>query len=183
MKHNLTYVHRVARPARHAGCSDEFRGRDGDSPRARVDAPRAGFTLVEVSIAVLLLSIGLLGLIQVFAVSDRHTAYAREETVATSLAQEIREKIMSESFSDIVSIFDGVDTSDPSTVTLPAHDWAEHVAQHLGPTGRGVIQVDTPAENPSLPIGLLEVTVRISWHERGRQVELPLRFAVARTEP
>lgn len=139
-----------------------------------------GFTLVETMVAVFLLTIGLLGVSQVFTVSSRHTMNSRKETVANSLAQEIREKILSESFDDIVSIFDGVDTGDPSSITSPASDWANHLAAGLGPDARGTVQVDTPDEDVSLSQGMVGVTVTIYWLEAGRSLSLPVRFAVAK---
>jgi Tfp pilus assembly protein PilV len=134
-------------------------------------------------IAVVLLSVGVMATAQVFAVADRHTSHAREETAAVCLAQEIREKIMSEAFPDIYSIFNNIDTNVPATVPTPAATWAAHVASELGPRGRGQVIVATPATNATIPNGMIAVTVTISWRESGRTVSLPLRFNVAKTSP
>ncbi len=144
---------------------------------------RCGFTLIELLIAVFLLSVGILGVAQVFAVADRHTGYAREETVAVSLVQEIREKMLSETFADLVSIFNGVDTADPTTIPTPAEIWAGHVHDGLGETGRGTIVVTTPAQDSTLVNGMVGVTVTVSWSERGQAISLPMRFIVADTAP
>lgn len=151
----------------------------GPAPRTR-RGPKSGFTLVELMIAVFLMTIGVLAVSQVMAVANRHTAYAREEMIANSLAQEIREKIMSETFGDVKSIFNGVDTDNIGTITAPAADWADHVADRLGPTGRGRITVLDPEEDPDLEYGMLGVEVLLTWKERGNDVELPLKFAIAR---
>ena len=145
--------------------------------------PRAGFTLLELMIAVMMLGGGVLGVAQVFAVANRHTAHAREETAAVALAQEIREKIMSESFDDIFSIFNGVDTNDEGSISLPAQDWANHVEQELGAYGRGRVEVRTPDIDPNLSPGMIGITVTMSWREGSRSIDLPLHFAVAKTRP
>jgi prepilin-type N-terminal cleavage/methylation domain-containing protein len=142
---------------------------------------KSGFTLVELMIAVSMLAIGILGMAQVFAVADRHTAYSREETTAVYLAQEIREKILSETFTDIVSIFDNTDTEVPESVREPSQDWAQHLHDRMGPTGRGTVQVDTPADDPALANGMVGVRIVVSWREGSRTVEVPVRFAIAKT--
>ena len=150
--------------------------RPGDDP-----GHRAGFTLVELMVAVLLLSVGIMGVAQVLAVADRHTAYARTETIAVSLAQEIREKILSQNFDNVHTLFHHVDTSSPSTVPATAAAWATHVATGLGATGRGQVQVDSSADNAQLPPGLLNITITLSWRELGHTVSVPLQFMLAKT--
>ena len=138
-----------------------------------------GFTLVETMVAVFLLTIGLLGISQVFTVSSRHTMNSRKETVANSLAQEIREKIMSETFADVQSIFDGIDTNS-ETISGPAQDWAGHVLDRLGLGARGQVDVQTPAERPDLEDGMLAVVITLTWYEGTSLVELPFEFAIAK---
>lgn len=146
-------------------------------PRARDEQ---GFTLVELMISVFLLVVGVLGISQVFAISNRHTSNARLETEANNLAQEIREKIMSETFDDIESIFNGIDTNDGDSIPIPAQDWAEHVEERLGPGARGRITI-TPSEgNPDLPDGLVHVRIQLNWYEGSSLVELPMEFYVAK---
>jgi prepilin-type N-terminal cleavage/methylation domain-containing protein len=160
------------------------RGGTGNGPDCHTPeepGPRAGFTLVEVMIALVLLAVGVMGTVQVFAVASRHTAHAREETAAVCLAQEIREKIMSEAFDDIHSIFDNIDTNVPATVPTTAATWATHVTAELGPRGRGTVAVSTPANDPAIPNGMVAVTVTVSWREGSQTVSLPLRFNVAKT--
>jgi Tfp pilus assembly protein PilV len=134
-------------------------------------------------IALVLLSVGVMATAQVFAVANRHTAHAREETAGVCLSQEIREKIMSEAFADIHSIFDNIDTNVPATVPTTAATWAAHVAAELGPRGRGQVSVRTPADDATIPNGMIAVTVTVSWREGSRTVTLPLRFNVAKTSP
>jgi prepilin-type N-terminal cleavage/methylation domain-containing protein len=159
----------VTRPAPASGSARPDHGSSG------------GFTLVELMVAVVMLSIGILALAQVFAVANRHTSYAREQTAATCLAEEIREKIMSQEYDDIYGTFHGVDTDNPGSVPVVAGDWAAHLASELGAYGRGQIAVDTEDTDPSLAYGMLGVTVTITWRETFGTTTLPLRFAVAKT--
>jgi type II secretory pathway pseudopilin PulG len=150
-------------------------------PAPSVETATAGFTLVEVLIAVMFLSVGILSVAQVFSLAQRHASRAREESVAVFLAQEIREKIMSETYSDVASMFNGVDTNVPSTVPQPADEWAGHVHDRLGDVGRGRIRVRTEADDPNLGHGLLDVLITMSWREGSRTVSFPLRFLIAKT--
>jgi prepilin-type N-terminal cleavage/methylation domain-containing protein len=150
-------------------------GRAGARPQAR-----AGFTLLELLIAMMFLSVGILALAQVFAVAQRHAAHSREETVAVALVQEIREKIMSETFADVQSIFSGVDTHAPSSISLPASEWAQHLNQRLGSTARGTITVVSHNENADLPTGLLDVQIAVSWREESHTITFPMRFMIAK---
>lgn len=139
-----------------------------------------GFTLVELMVAVFLTAIGILAVSQIMTIATRHTTFAREETVATSLVQEIREKILSETFDDVRSIFDGIDTDNPGAIPLPAQTWATHVVDRLGSTGRGQIHVTTPDQDPDLLPGMLGIEVILSWYEGNSLVTLPMRFAIAK---
>jgi len=140
---------------------------------------REGFTLVELLVALSILSTGILSVAQLFIFSQRHAHDGRCETQATALAEEIREKVMSENFDDLVSIFDGVDTEYPSTITLPCQEWANHLSERLGAEGRGQVQVLEPIEDPEIVDGMLTIVVTVSWQESGQERSLPLRFSVA----
>lgn len=162
----------------------KFTGR-GNAPRTQAGANRgphraAGFTLVELMIAVFLMVIGILGISQVFAISNRHTSNARLETVANSLIQEIREKVMSENFDDIYSIFNGIDTDVIDTIPVPATDWAGHVEDRLGAEGRGQVSIVRPEDDPSLPNGMVRVSITMSWYEGSALVQFPMEFLVAK---
>lgn len=132
-------------------------------------------------IAVMLLGVGVLALAQVFSVANQHTSFAREQTIATRLAEEIREKVMSEPYDNVYAAFNGVDTDNPSSVPEQAQEWAEHLADELGTYGRGQVEVVTPDTDPSLIHGMLGVTVTISWREASGVVTLPVHFAIAKT--
>lgn len=137
-----------------------------------------GFTLVELMVALMILVVGILGVGQIFAVSSRSAAMSRTETTAVSLAREIEEKILSEDVEQVATIFDGVDTSDPGSVTLPCQVWAAHVAGQLGENGRGRITVMDADSDPALLPGMFSVLVQVSWLAQGDTITVPLRFAI-----
>jgi prepilin-type N-terminal cleavage/methylation domain-containing protein len=137
-----------------------------------------GFTLVELMVALMILVVGILGVGQIFAVSSRSAAMGRAETTAVSLAREIEEKIYSEEVEQVATIFDGVDTADPGSVTLPCAAWAAHVGSELGPNGRGRITVMNDDQDPALLPGMFSVLVEVSWLAHGDTLTVPLRFAI-----
>jgi len=143
-----------------------------------VRSGKAGFTLVELLIAVVVLSVGILAVGQIFAVSSRSASLAKTETTAVCLAREIQEKILSESVDQVQSMFHGVDTADGGTVTTPCLDWADHLAAQLGPTGRGRITVLDSAQDPELLDGMYSVQIEITWLHDGDTLSAPVRFAI-----
>jgi prepilin-type N-terminal cleavage/methylation domain-containing protein len=139
---------------------------------------QSGFTLVELIVAITLLAIGILSIGQIFAVSARNASFGRTETIAVSLAREIQEKILSESVEQVQAMFNGVDTNDPGTVTVPCTVWAQHLADQLGPTGRGQIWVRDFNGDAELLQGMFSVEIEISWLREGETVSVPVRFAI-----
>ncbi len=144
------------------------------------DMGSAGFTIVEVLISLMLIAIAVMSVGQIFAMGSRNVAMGRTETIAVSLVREISEKIMSEPASDLPSMFDGVDTAEPGTLTQPCEIWADHLAAQLGPLGRGRITVRDPEEDLSLLPGMFSVEVDVSWIAHGDTIHVPSRFAVVR---
>jgi prepilin-type N-terminal cleavage/methylation domain-containing protein len=137
-----------------------------------------GFTLVELMVALVILVVGILGVGQIFAFSSRSAAMSRAETTAVALAREIQEKILSESVDQVPAMFGGVDTANPGSVTLPCEEWAGHLADQLGPNGRGRIAVLDAANDPELLDGMYSVLVRVSWLANGDTLTVPIRFAI-----
>jgi len=145
--------------------------------------PRAsdGFTLVEMMIALVVLAVGILGVGRLFIFSQHHAAYGREETQAVSLAEEIREKILSDNFDDLITIYDEVDTDNPSSITTPCQIWANHLADGLGGvSGRGQIQVYDESEDSEIVEGMRTIHITISWMEGGKDMAAEMRFSVSK---
>jgi prepilin-type N-terminal cleavage/methylation domain-containing protein len=148
--------------------------------RPRQRRSDAGFTLIELMIALFMLAIGILAVGRMFIMAQRHATYGRVETVAVSLAQEIREKMLSKDFDDLEALFDGVDTQVPGTVTAPCQLWAAHLATGLGATGRGRLTVRSPAEDPEIVDGMLTVLIDVSWLENGSTKSAAMHFSLSR---
>ena len=83
---------------------------------------RAGFTLIEVLIALTILSIGLLGVALMQVTSISATTFSREMNVATGLAQDMLEKLSTLTYTDT--------TTDPA-LTAGAHPGAADVNRDL----------------------------------------------------
>lgn len=124
-----------------------------------------GFTLVEVMVSLVILAIGILGVGQLLITSQRHTTFGRQQTIAVTLAQEIKERIYSEDFDNIKAVFDGADTDDPGTLNLSTGLWAAHVDSLLGENGRGTVLVQDNSDDPAIPDFMYRVDIVVSWVE------------------
>jgi len=140
----------------------------------------AGFSLVDMMVALIIFSIGILSVGQLSITARRHSSYGREETMAVSLAQEIKEKIFSENFDDVKSIFDDVDTSDPETINDSCDDWANHVADMFGTNGYGTIDVVDSSEDASLPDDFYQVRVDIVWTSGPNTHQVPMIWMMSK---
>lgn len=121
----------------------------------------AGFTMIEVLVALLVFSLGVLGLVAIQATATRMANDARDRAVATFLADQIFARML---------------ISDPATATGFAHKatgttacnpsgaastnatvtaWLTEVAQQLPNAGSSLQQIVVTAPN--------EVTVRLCW--------------------
>lgn len=139
-----------------------------------------GFSLIDIMVALVIFSIGILSVGQLSITSRRHASFGREETMAVSLAQEIKEKIFSENFDDVKSIFDNVDTSDADTINDSCRDWADHVADMFGTNGRGEIEVVDRSEDPTLPDGMYRVQVDIIWTSGPKTHQVPMIWMMSK---
>lgn len=146
-------------------------------PRAGSDA---GFTMTELLVALTILAVGILSVGRMFIFSQRHAYFGRAETTAVTLAEEIREKIMSDNYDDLISIFDGVDTANSETITAPCQLWADHVSQQLGVSGRGEVLVLDHDEDPEIQEGMLTIDITVSWEENGQTRSVDMRFATCK---
>ena len=154
----------------------------------------AGFTLLEVLVAVVVLSIGLLGLasLQVNGLRFNHSAYMR--TQATLLAEELADRMRTNRPGFIANNYDN-----PAAALVPAcrtpagctalemaqsdvAEWQQSLAALL-PNGQGVVCRDAvPVEAASTPAapscdGGNTYTIKIWWDDRRADNNLE-RFVV-----
>ena len=155
------------------------RARAGSRPVAHRSS--AGFTLTEMMVALVIMAVGILAVGRLFIFSKDHAAYGRQETMAVALAEEIREKIMSDNFDDLITIFDGIDTDSPSSLTTPCQNWADHLEANLGGVeGRGQIEVMDETEDPEIVAGMVTVLITVSWVEGGKTDAVDMRFSISK---
>jgi type IV pilus assembly protein PilV len=152
---------REAIPARHGQLD-----RTPAQACATASASASGFTLLEVLIALLVLSLGLLGLaaLQASTVQFNHSAYLRSQ--ATNLAYDMADRMRANRQATLDGAYDGVDYSSPACgggggASVAARDiaaWRSNLACTL-PSGDGRIERDGRV-----------VTISVRWDEsRGEE--------------
>ena len=131
-----------------------------------------GFTLLEVLIAVTILSVGLLGIATMQDAAIQGTLFGSRMSIGTNLADEMMERIRLKmpgvsppGFN--VTDYNGIDTNNP--VTRPPasawqargdyDQWRARIQQYL-PGGSGTVTVTQPASNP---LNRNDIQVRITW--------------------
>ncbi len=107
---------------------------------------QAGFSMVEVLVAVFVLSLGLLGYAATLAATVRASHTAHQRTQATALAYEVIDMIRANRFNYNQYLTDFAQVAPAATGTLGSRDlaaWKQRLAAAL-PNGQARIQVDTP---------------------------------------
>jgi len=135
-------------------------------------AGHAGFTMVEVLVAVGVLTVALLGMITVFLASHGDISQGGRDTAATAVALSLAENMRNQPPVDL-SLLDGMTTDDSalcpgapgSRLNTLCTDWIAQVAQL--PEGRGTVAV-TQTPNPTTGITLRQMTITVAWAEAGR---------------
>jgi type IV pilus assembly protein PilV len=105
--------------------------------------PAAGFTLVEVIVAIVLLGVGLMGLAALSTTVTRANVQSSSLTTATALAQERAERLRTQDYDAVVS---GGDT---------------RMVDNVAYTRSWTVTTDDPAP------GLKTVAIAVSWTTRG----------------
>lgn len=114
--------------------------------------PAAGFTLIEVLVTLLVLSIGLLGLASLQVQGLRATHEALLHTQANTLAVDMTERLLTHT-----AAADPLDAQD-------LQDWKTQLAQRL-PEGDGSVAMDAAL-----------ITVQVFWNEHGSSQHYALSF-------
>lgn len=147
---------------------------------------KAGLTLPEVLLAAVIISVAVLALVGLFPTALQNVQYGGHMSQASSLAQEMIELIRTQPSN--VSFYNYPDTSVPPPGGLPgpvfAHltQWRNDIApvNPIGalPQGRGTIAVTAMAGPPGFQ--LWQVTITVSWRERGNQTVTLVTYVVPR---
>ncbi|HEV8695243.1 MAG TPA: type IV pilus modification protein PilV [Lysobacter sp.] len=118
-----------------------------------------GFSLIEVLVALVVTTMGLMGLasLQLLALKTQHNAFMRGQ--ATQLNHDIIERMRSNSAAALGGSYDiGYDAAPGAGANIPATDkreWRQRVAAAL-PEGRGRISVDAATRT---------ATVSVRWND------------------
>ena len=152
------------------------------SSQRAIRTRQSGFTLIEVMVSVLVLSIGLVGVAALQGVSLKNTQSAFMRSQATALAYDLADRMRSNVLSARLGLYDP-DTAATvagckSTTGCTAQDMAKHdlaewnaaIATYL-PMGQGFVCVDsTPddgasATSPACDGSGTQIAVKIWWDE------------------
>lgn len=150
--------------------------------RRAVRAQQSGFTLIEVLVSVLVLSIGLVGVAALQGVSLKNTQSAFMRSQATALAYDLADRMRANVIAARTGLYDpgtaAAVTGCKSTTGCTAQDMAKHdlaewnaaIATYL-PMGQGFVCVDsTPndgasAASPACDDSGTQLTVKIWWDD------------------
>ncbi len=142
--------------------------RNGQRPRLQ-DGNQGGFTLLEAMIALMLLTIGLLGLAAMQDIALSRNVNANDLSLATNLASDMLERVRYNEQN--VTAYNGIDTQvagtqPPTTQPMARGDYTQWSAR-LGNTGLSSVQglVTVAAQGPT-QLNQQLVTVRVNWTGR-----------------
>lgn len=123
-----------------------------------------GFTLLEVLVAIVILSVGLLGMASLTGSIIGYNQFADNVTTATTLAQDKIEELKNTSYDDI--------SVDPDTVT-------ENDIDADGNPG-GIYDRETKVDNNSPATNTKTITVTVTWNWKGTAKEVVLKTIIAK---
>ncbi len=135
----------------------------------RPDRRQAGFSLMEVMISVVVLSIGLLGLAAMQEIATARNVGANDLTVATNLATEMIERVQYSKKQ--VSFYNGIDVSSSTTncpaggsvplmVTGDCTQWRTRLLASKLPNIRGTVTVSNVGPTAMMQ---RQVMVQLTW--------------------
>ena len=127
-----------------------------------------GFTLIEVMIAIVILSVGLLGMASLTVGIINGNAFSKNLSTATTLAQDKMEEIWEQNYSDVA---------------------VEQKAALLSPFANYERQVEVDTTTypdivgpPAQQVGMKIVTVIVYWTDRNGEHSVPLKTILSQTE-
>jgi type IV pilus assembly protein PilV len=147
--------------------------------KAHVRAPLSpGFTMVEMMVALVVLSVGMLGVASLFATSLNSGSSAISRMQAISLASDLTDRIRANSTANVAyqaaaanknCVGGAIGAVTCAPADLAANDlyvWNQQIASAWpGGSGAGTVTVV-----PDAVAGLYDYTIRISWKEKTQQL-------------
>jgi type IV pilus assembly protein PilV len=126
-----------------------------------------GFTLIEVLIAIVILSVGLLGMAALTIGIINGTAFSKNLSTATTLAQDKMEELCEQDYSGVAA-----ETKGPLS-TFPNYNREVVVDTTTYPDIVGP---------PAQQVGMKIVTVTVSWTDRNGEHSVPLKTILSQTK-
>lgn len=128
--------------------------------KTRKNLTESGFTLIEVMVSIIILSIGVLGLAPLMAVSVTGNSFSNEATRANVIAQDKIEELKN------VVNFGALPFLDTATVDSRYHFRA---------------RVDDTGSDGTVPAGVYKIFIRVNWTDQAG-VDRRLEFFTYRTK-
>ncbi|NNE08887.1 MAG: type IV pilus modification protein PilV [Gemmatimonadetes bacterium] len=126
-----------------------------------------GFSLVELMVAMVVMSVGFLAMSHIFMAAMEHSKQGKHDMAALSLANEILERVRATPYEQVYATYDGMTTTDLATIPSEARNWATHAAEEM-PHGEFNVEIYKNGQKSYITEnGILEVEVLASWQERG----------------
>ena len=148
----------------------------------RLPHPQLGFTLIETMVALLVISVGMIGVAALHGQALSSSGIALRRSVAIGLASDIADRIRVNRGATLAYEGAAADNNcaaptgggggDCTPAQMAAHDlfaWRAQIAQSL-PGGTGVVDVE-PATNPTT------YTVTVGWAEPTQAAPVTFTFA------
>src|SRR5262245_31825971 len=148
--------------------------------RKRGTQGEAGFSLIEVVIAIGVLAGVLLSIASMFILGGRQVKTGKTLTEATTLAQDLMEQFDKESYTSLylnlgAAATDSTRTVQSTTTGSPIQAWQAEILRKLD-NGSASVRLD--AMGPGTPnfgsAAGIKVTVTLSWNELGRSQSVGL---------
>lgn len=125
----------------------------------------AGFTLVEVLVALFILSVGILGVSNMFITAIKANALGRNLTVANRLAQNLMEQVKTQTFGEVLNDLDNNTGISNKIVSGTAATATFKEAEATGGLNAVTYTVTLTQVADSPITGLNTVTVTVTWRD------------------
>jgi type II secretory pathway pseudopilin PulG len=154
-----------------------------DAKDRRTERDQAGFSLIEVTLALGLLATVLISIASMFILGGRQVKNGKSTTTATAITHEIMEVIEQKTYVQTYGYFGGTDSSTSLSVSTTtggnnANQWQAEISSKLGPQASAAIDVTPLGSASPLNMGssqALRVRVTVTWNELGRTKNVSLQ--------